>query len=106
MARCPTIACAAWPIARNRPNTAPAPRCSGMPFALSPGRWLDRNWRTGMADHGQVEYATAEGNDLAVHEATYRNFIQLAYVGSIHVANFVIGLAVGATTGHWMISLA
>jgi ATP/ADP translocase len=59
-----------------------------------------------MADHGQVEYATAEGNDLAVHEATYRNFIQLAYVGSIHVANFVIGLAVGATTGHWMISLA
>jgi ATP/ADP translocase len=59
-----------------------------------------------MADHGQVEYATAEGNDLAVHEATYRNFIQLAYVGSVHVANFVIGLAVGATTGHWMISLA
>jgi hypothetical protein len=59
-----------------------------------------------MADHGQVEYATAEGNDLAVHEATYRNFIQLAYVGSIHVANFVIGLAIGATTGHWMISLA
>jgi ATP/ADP translocase len=59
-----------------------------------------------MADHGQVEYATAEGNDLAVHEATYRNFIQLAYVGSIHVANFVIGLAIGATTGHWTISLA
>jgi len=59
-----------------------------------------------MADHGQVEYATAQGNDLAEHEATYRNFVQLTYVGSIHVANFVIGLAVGATTGHWMISLA
>ena len=58
-----------------------------------------------MADHGQVEYATAEGNDLAAHEATYHNFIQLAYVGSIHVANFIIGLAIGATTGHWMISL-
>lgn len=59
-----------------------------------------------MADHGQVEYATAQGNDLAEHEATYRNFVQLAFVGSIHVANFVIGLAIGATTGHWMISLA
>ena len=31
--------------------------------------------------------------------------MQLVYVGSIHVANFVIGLAIGATTGHWMISL-
>jgi Bacterial aa3 type cytochrome c oxidase subunit IV len=59
-----------------------------------------------MADHGQVEYATAQGNDLVEHEATYRNFVQLAFVGSIHVANFVIGLAIGATTGHWMISLA
>jgi len=59
-----------------------------------------------MADHGQVEYATAEGNDLAVHEATYRNFVQLTFIGSIHVANFIIGLAIGATTGHWMIALA
>jgi hypothetical protein len=59
-----------------------------------------------MADHGQVEYATAEGNDLAAHEATYENFVQLAYIGSTHVANFIIGLAIGATTGHWMISLA
>jgi hypothetical protein len=58
-----------------------------------------------MADHGQVEYATAKGNDLAAHEATYENFIQLAYIGSVHVANFIIGLAIGATTGHWMIAL-
>jgi hypothetical protein len=58
-----------------------------------------------MADHGPVEYATAEGNDLPAHEATYENFTQLVFVGSCHVANFVIGLAIGATTGHWMISL-
>ena len=58
-----------------------------------------------MADHGPVEYATAEGNDLPAHEATYENFIQLVFVGSCHVANFVIGLAIGAITGHWMISL-
>jgi hypothetical protein len=59
-----------------------------------------------MADHGPVEYATATGNDLAEHEATYKNFIQLAYVGSAHIASIVIGLAIGGTTGHWLISLA
>jgi hypothetical protein len=59
-----------------------------------------------MADHGQVEYATAKGNDLAAHEATYEGFVQLTYVGAIHVVNFVIGLAIGATTGHWLIALA
>jgi hypothetical protein len=30
-----------------------------------------------MADHGEVEYATATGNDYAAHEETYRNFITL-----------------------------
>jgi Bacterial aa3 type cytochrome c oxidase subunit IV len=58
-----------------------------------------------MADHGQVEYATATGNDLAEHEATYKSFIQLAYVGSCLVANIAIGLAIGGTTGHWLVAL-
>ncbi|MEI7804945.1 MAG: aa3-type cytochrome c oxidase subunit IV [Hyphomicrobiales bacterium] len=30
-----------------------------------------------MADHGHTEYATAEGNDYAEHEATYELFIKL-----------------------------
>jgi hypothetical protein len=30
-----------------------------------------------MADHGEVEYATATGNDYAEHEGTYRFFIKL-----------------------------
>jgi hypothetical protein len=30
-----------------------------------------------MADHGDVEYATAEGMDYPVHEQTYRNFVTL-----------------------------
>ncbi len=30
-----------------------------------------------MADHGEVEYASATGNDLAAHEQTYRNFVTL-----------------------------
>jgi heme O synthase-like polyprenyltransferase len=34
-----------------------------------------------MADHGEVEYATATGNDYAEHEATYRLFLQFTKVG-------------------------
>jgi hypothetical protein len=30
-----------------------------------------------MAEHREVEYATAEGNDYAEHEKTYRLFIAL-----------------------------
>jgi hypothetical protein len=59
-----------------------------------------------MADHGPVEYATATGNDLAEHQATYQNFLQLAYVGSLFVVTVVIGLAIGGTTGHWLTAIA
>jgi hypothetical protein len=30
-----------------------------------------------MADHGELEYATAEGNDYAAHEQTYHSFLNL-----------------------------
>ena len=30
-----------------------------------------------MADHGEVEYATATGNDYAEHEATYVLFLNI-----------------------------
>ena len=30
-----------------------------------------------MADHGELEYATATGNDYASHEQTYQNFVTL-----------------------------
>jgi Bacterial aa3 type cytochrome c oxidase subunit IV len=58
-----------------------------------------------MADHGQVEYATATGNDLPAHETTYKNFILLAYVGSCHVASIVIALAIVGTTTHWLMAI-
>jgi succinate dehydrogenase/fumarate reductase cytochrome b subunit len=54
-----------------------------------------------MADHGTVEYATAAGNDGPAHEATYENFVHLAFVGSCFVVNIVIMLAIGAVAGHW-----
>ena len=58
-----------------------------------------------MADHGQVEYATATGNDLPAHESTYKNFILLAYVGCCHIASIVIGLAIVGTTTHWLVAV-
>jgi hypothetical protein len=58
-----------------------------------------------MADHGRVEYATATGNDLPAHESTYKNFVLLAFVGSAAVISITIGLAIGATTGNWLVAI-
>jgi len=55
-----------------------------------------------MADHGHVEYATAQGNDLPAHEATYERFVHLVFVGGAHVVNILLGLAIGAVAGHWL----
>jgi hypothetical protein len=30
-----------------------------------------------MAEHAELQYASATGNDLAAHEQTYRNFVTL-----------------------------
>jgi hypothetical protein len=58
-----------------------------------------------MADHGQVEYATAAGNDLPAHESTYKNFVLLAFVGGCHVVSIVIALAMIGTTTHWLAAM-
>jgi len=34
-----------------------------------------------MADHGEVQYSTAEGNDLPAHEAMYETFLTLTKWG-------------------------
>ena len=57
-----------------------------------------------MADHGHVEYATAQGNDLPAHEATYERFVHLLFVGGAHVVNIILGLAIGAVTEHWRVA--
>jgi hypothetical protein len=46
-----------------------------------------------MADHGEVEYATATGNDYPAHEQTYHNFITLVKVIMTVVVIIVIGMA-------------
>ena len=59
-----------------------------------------------MADHGPVEYATADGNDLPAHIATYDRFIHLTLVLTCHVVNIVIALAIGAVAHHWLAAFA
>jgi hypothetical protein len=46
-----------------------------------------------MADHGEVEYATAMGNDYPAHEETYRNFITLVKVTMAVIVVIVLGMA-------------
>ena len=45
------------------------------------------------------------GNDLPAHEAMYDRFVHLVFVGCCHIANIVIGLAIGALTGHWLVAV-
>jgi hypothetical protein len=57
-----------------------------------------------MAEHAAPEYATAPGNDYASHESTYESFIHMAFIGTLHVASILIGLAIGGVTGRWFIA--
>jgi hypothetical protein len=59
-----------------------------------------------MADHGEVHYATADGNDLPAHEAGYTTFVHLCFVGVFGVASLVMGLAIGGVLGHWLPSVS
>lgn len=58
-----------------------------------------------MADHGEVEYAMATGNDYPAHELTYKSFVHLAVVGICHIVNVVLALAIGTVVGHWGIMI-
>jgi hypothetical protein len=56
-----------------------------------------------MADHGDVEYATAAGNDYPAHVQTYENFIHFAVVGICNIINIVLALVIGTVVGHWVV---
>jgi hypothetical protein len=47
----------------------------------------------GMAEHAEVEYATATGNDYPAHEHTYRNFVTLVKVSLAIVVVILILMA-------------
>ena len=57
-----------------------------------------------MAEHAAPEYTTAPGNDYTSHEGTYDAFVHMVFIGTLHVATVVIGLAIGGVTGHWLIA--
>ena len=46
-----------------------------------------------MADHSEVAYTAADGNDYAAHEQTYEGFIMLVKYGTIAVAIILILMA-------------
>ena len=46
-----------------------------------------------MADHSEVAYTTADGNDYKAHEETYEGFIMLVKYGTIAVAIILILMA-------------
>jgi hypothetical protein len=71
-------------------------RCPAIVFALiAPERKFD--WGTPMAEHSEVAYTTADGNDYPAHEQTYEGFITLVKVGTVTVAMILILMAIFLT---------
>jgi len=50
-----------------------------------------------MADRGEVEYATATGNDYAEHEGTYKFFLKLVKWNVMIVIVILVGMAIFLT---------
>ena len=46
-----------------------------------------------MDDHGEVQYATASGNDYVGHEQTYHTFLTLTKTAIVVIAGIVILMA-------------
>jgi hypothetical protein len=55
-----------------------------------------------MSDHGEVQYATAAGNDMPAHETGYEMFVQGTFVLTAAVVNILFGLTIGGVLGHWL----
>ena len=50
-----------------------------------------------MADHNEVTYTTADGNDYVAHEQTYEGFIMLVKYGSAAVIVILAMMAIFLT---------
>lgn len=50
-----------------------------------------------MVVHGEVEYATATGNDYAEHEGTYRRFVKLLKWNLIVIVGVLAFMAIFLT---------
>jgi len=54
-----------------------------------------------MSSTGNVQHVQSD-RDEAAHEASYRQFSLLIYMAVLHVANFLVALAIGAVQGNWI----
>jgi Bacterial aa3 type cytochrome c oxidase subunit IV len=50
-----------------------------------------------MAEHKEIAYTTADGNDYQAHEQTYEGFIMLVKVGTAAVAFILAIMAIFLT---------
>ena len=50
-----------------------------------------------MADHSEVAYTTADGNDYVAHEQTYEGFIMLVKYGTAAVILILVLMAIFLT---------
>jgi hypothetical protein len=50
-----------------------------------------------MADHGEVAYTTADGNDYVAHEQTYLGFLTLVKWGTISIIVLLVLMAIFLT---------
>ncbi len=50
-----------------------------------------------MAEHSEVAYTTADGNDYVAHEQTYEGFIKLVKYGTTSVVIILILMAIFLT---------
>jgi len=50
-----------------------------------------------MDDHGQLEYATAQGNDYVSHEHMYRTFVTITKISVAVIAAVVVLMAIFLT---------
>lgn len=50
-----------------------------------------------MADHNEIAYTNADGNDYPAHEQTYQGFVALVKYGTIAVIAIVASMAIFLT---------
>jgi hypothetical protein len=98
---------ATFSVPARGPRSSPPPPTGGsgkwrtsLPYArnkdtLNPHRYCA--WRGAMDDHGQLEYATAQGNDYVGHEQMYRTFVTLTRTAVVVIAVIVILMAIFLT---------
>jgi hypothetical protein len=58
-----------------------------------------------MAEHAEVEYVTAKGNDYPAHEATYEEFVHIIAVSVAFIISTVIGLAIVGVVGNLYVGI-